>query len=76
MHGFRHLKQIPMWVFPSCLIALNLLSGTVYFVNGKFFKGIYWFSAAILTFTVTFDEKQVWESLLFLAQKVTKGYSF
>jgi len=25
---------------------------------------------------VTFDEKQVWKSLLFLAQKITKGYSF
>jgi hypothetical protein len=70
------MTRVPEWLFPVCLMILNVLSGSIYFANGKVFKGIYWFSAAMLTFTVTFDEKKVIKDIVFLAQKLTKVDSF
>ena len=70
------MNRIPEWVFPVCLMTLNVLSGSIYFSNGKIFKGVYWFSAAMLTFTITFDEKKVVKGIVFLAQKLTKVDSF
>ncbi len=70
------MNRIPEWVFPVCLITLNVLSGSIYFANGKIFKGIYWLSAATLTFCITFDEKKVVKGIVFLAQKLTKVDSF
>jgi hypothetical protein len=70
------MSRIPEWLFPVCLMTLNILIGSIYFANGKVFKGIYWFSAAMLTFTVTFDEKKVVKGIVILAQKLTKVDSF
>ena len=41
-------------LFPTMLIILDIAASIVYLSNGDFRKGIYWFSAAILTITVTY----------------------
>jgi len=41
-------------IFPTILIALDILASIPYFANGDIKKGIYWIAAAVLTATVTF----------------------
>lgn len=42
------------YIFPVTLIALDLLAGAVYGINGDLKKMIYWVAAAVLNITVTF----------------------
>jgi hypothetical protein len=41
-------------IFPTILLILDLIAAIVYFSNGDIKKGVYWISAAVLTFTVTY----------------------
>lgn len=41
-------------VFPTALIALDLLASAVYLYYSDWRRAIYWLAAAILTATVTF----------------------
>lgn len=43
-----------VWIMPAILIIIDLVSATVYFINGDWKRGIYWVSAAVLTASVTF----------------------
>lgn len=40
--------------FPIILMALDVLASIVYFCNGDIKKGLYWFFAFGLTYTVPF----------------------
>lgn len=40
-------------LFPSILIALDVLAAVVYFSGGDVKRGVYWLSAASLTICVT-----------------------
>ena len=48
------IKAIPVWFFPSILIALDVLAALIFLFQKDFRRSVYWFSAAILTVTVTF----------------------
>jgi hypothetical protein len=41
-------------IFPSVLMALDILSGIVHALDGDWRKAVYWLAAATLTATVTF----------------------
>lgn len=41
-------------IFPSILIALNLVASVSYACHGDIKKMVYWIAAATLTYTVTF----------------------
>lgn len=41
--------------FPVVLIVLDLAAAGVYLSHGDWRKGVYWFAAAVLTSTVTFQ---------------------
>ena len=41
-------------IFPSILIALDIAAAVVYMCKKNSWMAIYWISAAMLTFTVTF----------------------
>jgi len=47
------IKSIPVWVFPSVLIGLDVLAAFIYFCHMDVKKGVYWSAAAVLTLTVT-----------------------
>lgn len=42
------------YIFPSVLIALDLLAAVVYAVGKDYKKAVYWLAAAVLNITVTF----------------------
>jgi hypothetical protein len=48
------INIIPIWLFPTTMIVLDIFASIVYFHYGDYRKGIYWLSAAILTASVTF----------------------
>lgn len=41
-------------LFPTVLMFLNLCAAMVYFDQGDWKKGLYWLSAAVITYTVTY----------------------
>jgi len=41
-------------VFPTILIVLQVLAGITYAYNGDWRKTVYWISASVLTFVVTY----------------------
>lgn len=41
-------------LFPTMLMAIDILAGIIWFSQGDFRKGIYWLAAAILTASVTY----------------------
>lgn len=42
------------YIFPTVLIALDLLAAVVYAVSKDYKKAVYWLAAAVLNITVTF----------------------
>jgi len=51
--GKEGRMNIPLWLFPSIIVSLNILSAIVYLKNKDYNRGIYWIAAAVLTITVT-----------------------
>jgi hypothetical protein len=45
---------MPVWVFPTILIVLDVVASVVYALNGDVRRAIYWFAAAVLTAAITF----------------------
>ncbi len=43
-----------IYIFPTCLIVLNVAAGIVSFIQGDWKRGIYWFAAAVLNAAVAF----------------------
>jgi hypothetical protein len=41
-------------LFPTVMMALNWCAAAVYFSRGDWKKGVYWLSASVLTYTVTY----------------------
>jgi uncharacterized membrane protein YjjP (DUF1212 family) len=41
-------------IFPTVLMIVNIAAAVVYLVNGDWKRALYWFSACVLTFTVTY----------------------
>ena len=41
-------------IFPSVLMALDIMAGLVHALDGDWRKAVYWLAAATLTATVTF----------------------
>lgn len=42
------------YIFPTVLIALDLLTAVVYAFSKDYKKAVYWLAAAVLNITVTF----------------------
>lgn len=45
---------IPVWLFPACLIVLDLAAAAVWAAHGDWRQTVYWLAAAALTTVVTF----------------------
>ena len=46
--------KIPVWLFPSILIVLDVCAASAYIPSGDWRKVVYWMAAATLTYVVTF----------------------